>query len=154
MDIRGLVNHSDVDVRRPGSLSPLEHAGSDSARSQQPIDPATAISSLPISPISLRTGEDLHSPVNVVDRNTSPSVKRSLDATLPTTSNQPHAKRRAHELTGTDGGKIVPTRRRALQACEACRAKKSKCDNERPSCGSCILHGVECIYKGTPFVPL
>lgn len=66
----------------------------------------------------------------------------------------PPAKRRNREMMNGENGKSIPTRRRAHQACEACRAKKSKCDNERPSCGSCLQHGAECIYKGTPFVPV
>jgi hypothetical protein len=48
-------------------------------------------------------------------------------------------------------------RRRALQACQICRARKTKCDNERPTCGSCEALGVECNYNEAPaskFVPL
>jgi hypothetical protein len=41
-------------------------------------------------------------------------------------------------------------RRRALQACQICRARKTKCDNERPSCGSCDALGVECSYNEAP----
>ena len=41
-------------------------------------------------------------------------------------------------------------RRRALQACQICRARKTKCDNERPSCGSCEALGVECNYNEAP----
>jgi len=41
-------------------------------------------------------------------------------------------------------------RRRALQACQICRARKTKCDNERPTCGSCEALGVECSYNEAP----
>jgi Fungal Zn(2)-Cys(6) binuclear cluster domain len=155
MDIQGLVNQTNGDVRRPGSLSPLENSGSDSARSQYPPDSGSTY--LPAFPLSNQDREELYSPLyqlhNSRDRNPSPPLKRRLDGVSPT-FNLPQVKRRAHEMNGNDGGKTLPTRRRALQACEACRAKKSKCDNERPSCGSCIQHGVECIYKGAPFVPV
>lgn len=41
-------------------------------------------------------------------------------------------------------------RRRALQACQICRARKTKCDNERPNCGNCVALGVECNYNEAP----
>ena len=41
-------------------------------------------------------------------------------------------------------------RRRALQACQICRTRKTKCDNERPTCGSCNAMGVECSYNDAP----
>ena len=64
-------------------------------------------------------------------------------------------KRRIAELASSEHSKNLGStpRTRTLHACEACRAKKSKCDNERPSCGSCISHGVECVYKGVLFIP-
>jgi Fungal Zn(2)-Cys(6) binuclear cluster domain len=157
MDIQGLVNHTNGNARRPGSSSPQDNSGSDSARSHHPID--SGASYLPAYSLSSRDRdrEELYSPLyqlhNSSEWNPSPPLKRQLDGVSPTLS-LPQPKRRVvHEANG-DGSKVLPTRRRALQACEACRAKKSKCDNERPSCGSCLQHGVECIYKGTPFVPV
>jgi Fungal Zn(2)-Cys(6) binuclear cluster domain len=41
-------------------------------------------------------------------------------------------------------------RRRALQACQICRSRKTKCDNERPTCGGCSALGVECSYNEAP----
>lgn len=41
-------------------------------------------------------------------------------------------------------------RRRALQACQICRSRKTKCDNERPTCGGCSMLGVECNYNEAP----
>jgi Fungal Zn(2)-Cys(6) binuclear cluster domain len=150
MDIQGLVNHTEKDERPFGSLSPPDNSGSDSARSQFPAD-----SVMPqLSPYALqhRDREEIYSPHYQRHNSiTSPSVKRQLDNSSLTLTVQP-AKRRLQEVNGEVNGKGFPTRRRALQACEACRAKKSKCDNERPSCGSCIQHAVECVYKGAPFV--
>ncbi|KFY47771.1 hypothetical protein V496_10463 [Pseudogymnoascus sp. VKM F-4515 (FW-2607)] len=31
-------------------------------------------------------------------------------------------------------------------ACQRCRGRKVKCDNSRPSCGSCVESGRECVY--------
>lgn len=154
MDIQGLVNHNSYEDRRNSSLSPRENSGSDSARSQYPADSGTLQSSS--YSLSHRDRHEIQSPRSHIhsstERTNSPPVKRPLDASSPTIP-MPSAKRRLGETNG-ENGKSFPTRRRALQACEGCRAKKSKCDNERPSCGSCIQHGVECIYKGTPFVPV
>ncbi|KAI1625285.1 hypothetical protein EDD37DRAFT_382173 [Exophiala viscosa] len=38
-------------------------------------------------------------------------------------------------------------RRRVSIACSACRARKSRCNGERPKCSSCDSHGYECTYE-------
>lgn len=40
-------------------------------------------------------------------------------------------------------------RKRAIQACRTCRFRRTKCDNARPSCASCVRRGAECIYQPT-----
>lgn len=35
---------------------------------------------------------------------------------------------------------------RALNACQYCRSRKSRCDEGNPSCSNCIKKGIECIY--------
>ncbi|KAG8630423.1 hypothetical protein KVT40_002042 [Elsinoe batatas] len=35
----------------------------------------------------------------------------------------------------------------AAQACQTCRSRKSKCDEQRPRCGLCTRLGVECVYR-------
>lgn len=37
-------------------------------------------------------------------------------------------------------------RKRAIQACQKCRVRRTKCNNERPSCSSCLAIGAECTY--------
>ncbi|KAH7176383.1 glycosyl hydrolase family 3 N terminal domain-containing protein [Dactylonectria macrodidyma] len=37
-------------------------------------------------------------------------------------------------------------RSRGATACEKCRARKSKCDNQRPSCGYCSKRQIPCVY--------
>ncbi|KIW05919.1 uncharacterized protein PV09_03112 [Verruconis gallopava] len=38
-------------------------------------------------------------------------------------------------------------RKRAVQACQTCRQRRTKCDNEQPACTSCRNLGVECNYR-------
>ena len=155
MDIQGLVNHPNHDDNCRISLTPTDHSGSDSARSQIPAE--ASISGIPYpSPYHLQPldqPERSYSPhyqlLPNIDRIESPPLKRPLERQSPSLLAPPAKKRDANSE-----GKSMPPRRRALQACEACRAKKSKCDNERPSCGSCVQHNVECVYKGTPIVPV
>ncbi|KAM0266846.1 hypothetical protein ACHAPA_006415 [Fusarium lateritium] len=40
-----------------------------------------------------------------------------------------------------------PLRRRVLQACTNCRARKTRCDATKPKCSLCLSQGVECEYK-------
>ncbi|RVX74863.1 hypothetical protein B0A52_01140 [Exophiala mesophila] len=37
-------------------------------------------------------------------------------------------------------------RKRAIQACQKCRVRRTKCNNERPSCSACLNIGAECTY--------
>ncbi|KAL4941069.1 hypothetical protein BDV06DRAFT_229906 [Aspergillus oleicola] len=53
----------------------------------------------------------------------------------------PPAKRRA-----TAARNAYP-RRRAMTACQLCRMRKSKCDNRRPSCGTCTSLQFQCVYQ-------
>ncbi|KAF8418428.1 hypothetical protein EV426DRAFT_707572 [Tirmania nivea] len=39
---------------------------------------------------------------------------------------------------------------RAAQACDACRARKAKCDEGRPSCGFCKETAITCVYREVP----
>ncbi|KAJ5320225.1 hypothetical protein N7508_000508 [Penicillium antarcticum] len=38
-------------------------------------------------------------------------------------------------------------RKRATQACHTCRLRRTKCDNTRPACASCVRLGAECSYQ-------
>ncbi|KAJ5747659.1 uncharacterized protein N7511_009355 [Penicillium nucicola] len=38
-------------------------------------------------------------------------------------------------------------RKRATQACHTCRLRRTKCDNTRPACASCVRLGAECNYQ-------
>ncbi|KOS40395.1 hypothetical protein ACN38_g8752 [Penicillium nordicum] len=39
--------------------------------------------------------------------------------------------------------------KRARQACEPCRRKKSRCPGEKPTCSYCARLGQQCVYAGT-----
>ncbi|KPM38482.1 hypothetical protein AK830_g8086 [Neonectria ditissima] len=45
------------------------------------------------------------------------------------------------------GGSQFPMRRRVLQACTNCRARKTRCDASKPRCSLCMSQNVECEYK-------
>lgn len=36
------------------------------------------------------------------------------------------------------------------KACDACRARKAKCDEGRPSCGFCKESQIPCVYREVP----
>lgn len=41
----------------------------------------------------------------------------------------------------------IPKRRRAIQACTNCRARKTRCDAAEPKCSLCLAQNVECEYR-------
>ena len=38
-------------------------------------------------------------------------------------------------------------RKRAVTACQLCRMRKTKCDNQRPACGTCLSLDIHCNYQ-------
>ncbi|KAF4548545.1 Hypothetical protein D9617_27g045120 [Elsinoe fawcettii] len=64
----------------------------------------------------------------------------SLDATASLVSG---GQRRKHTAP-TRRGDALYRRKRIVTACQVCRARRTKCDNERP-CGFCRATGAECI---------
>ncbi|KAK5173248.1 uncharacterized protein LTR77_001929 [Saxophila tyrrhenica] len=44
-------------------------------------------------------------------------------------------------------------RTRATAACSTCRGRRTRCDNQRPSCGFCRNNGLDCHYDQTPQQP-
>ena len=55
--------------------------------------------------------------------------------------NETSKKRRAPDV------RISYPRKRAVTACQLCRMRKTKCDNQRPSCGKCLSLDVHCNYQ-------
>jgi len=52
------------------------------------------------------------------------------------------AERKGSKSSGSGGG---PTISRSIQACNRCRARKTRCDQQFPSCSACLKAGVECV---------
>ncbi|KAJ7217064.1 hypothetical protein GGX14DRAFT_601899 [Mycena pura] len=48
------------------------------------------------------------------------------------------------DIVGTPHG----VRRRAMQACDKCRYRKTKCSGDHPVCGRCAVRGLVCHYSG------
>ncbi|PLB53926.1 hypothetical protein P170DRAFT_504800 [Aspergillus steynii IBT 23096] len=44
-------------------------------------------------------------------------------------------------------GTAAYPRKRAVTACQVCRARRTKCDNRKPSCSFCLKVGAECIQS-------
>ncbi|OBT72838.1 hypothetical protein VF21_08307 [Pseudogymnoascus sp. 05NY08] len=61
---------------------------------------------------------------------------------LPTPTSNENS--RKHNRPDDDEQPQKVQRRRI--ACQRCRGRKVKCDNVRPSCGSCVESGRECVY--------
>jgi hypothetical protein len=100
------------------------------------------------------TEQDLSPPTNTgiqTHKRSSTDARDITDLTILRPS--PPGRKRSQSKSDTalrmSSSKDYP-RRRALQACQICRARKTKCDNERPSCGSCEALGVECNYNEAP----
>ena len=49
----------------------------------------------------------------------------------------------------SDGGPSAK-KPRVTQACEQCRARRTKCDGRRPSCALCEAHAQACVYDPSP----
>ncbi|KAF3286988.1 hypothetical protein TWF970_008819 [Orbilia oligospora] len=59
-----------------------------------------------------------------------------------------------HDASSPDPGSAstIPSRARpfiASQACDQCRSKKTKCDEDRPRCSTCSRNGLDCHYAET-----
>ena len=44
----------------------------------------------------------------------------------------------------------VQKRNRPVVSCLSCRSRKSKCDREHPTCGTCKVNGITCVYRSNP----
>lgn len=62
-------------------------------------------------------------------------------STTPSDPQRPGNKRPAPR------GNASYPRKRAVTACEVCRARRTKCDNKRPACGFCARSGAKCNYS-------
>jgi hypothetical protein len=65
--------------------------------------------------------------------------------TLPHTL--PGRQKRKHASSEVTRSAMSYPRKRAVRACQLCRTRKTKCNNIRPTCGSCNQMGAPCLYE-------
>jgi hypothetical protein len=63
-----------------------------------------------------------------------------------TTTQQPPSQHAGQKRPAPRGTAAYP-RKRAITACQVCRARRTKCDNLKPSCSFCLKSGAQCIQS-------
>lgn len=53
---------------------------------------------------------------------------------------------RANHVAPTSRGSSAYPRKRAVTACQVCRARRTRCDQKKPSCSFCARIGAECVF--------
>ncbi|KAI6248017.1 hypothetical protein HI914_03410 [Erysiphe necator] len=89
---------------------------------------------------------------------TTVSIPEPFGQTYGTTSNLPLPPPRNQEQFAkiqyggarTGDQQVRKKAQRASQACDCCRMAKAKCDEGRPTCGSCKENGKDCRYRDPP----
>jgi hypothetical protein len=145
MDIEGLINTRDQGTLHLATANPFSLSSTTLSN-----DPTSA-ASFAFPDLSPTTGENPGFPG--LDLSYQPRKRSSQDGTRDGPRPSPPGRKKSSGQKVDHGrmsfAKDYP-RRRALQACQICRARKTKCDNERPNCGSCEALGVECNYNEAP----
>lgn len=59
---------------------------------------------------------------------------------------EPRAEQSSSKRPAPRGTAAYP-RKRAVTACQVCRARRTKCDNLKPSCSFCLKTGAQCIHS-------
>jgi Fungal Zn(2)-Cys(6) binuclear cluster domain len=147
MDIEGLINTRDRSTELHLATTSFSLPPSTS-RSHDPTS-ATSFTFPDLSPTAIdNTG------FPTPDFSYQPRKRSSQDGTLGGPHPSPPSRKKSSGTNKGEQGRMSFAkdypRRRALQACQICRARKTKCDNERPNCGSCEALGVECNYNEAP----
>ncbi|KAH8670681.1 hypothetical protein BGZ61DRAFT_592091 [Ilyonectria robusta] len=79
---------------------------------------------------------------NLVDKH-----RQENDAPLPGSTGRKHRKRPRNEPDDASTRSYEKARTRVSRACNPCRARKDRCDGQRPSCRSCVGAGRACNYE-------
>jgi hypothetical protein len=74
-----------------------------------------------------------------------PGTVHSQDQTSSAVSHEPHNRRHAS---------IERSRKWAVTACLRCRPRKTKCDNQRPACGFCMMRNTNIHRTYSNFWPI
>uniref|UniRef100_A0A0B7KLZ6 Zn(2)-C6 fungal-type domain-containing protein n=2 Tax=Bionectria ochroleuca TaxID=29856 RepID=A0A0B7KLZ6_BIOOC len=75
-----------------------------------------------------------------------PSRSKTTDASQSEGSSVDAAEVSTNKRHVVDGSTARYPRKRGATACHLCRVRKTKCDNARPGCGSCVQHKAKCVY--------
>lgn len=73
--------------------------------------------------------------------------RQQNDPPLPGSTDRKHRKRPRNEPDDASTRSYEKTRTRVSRACNPCRARKDRCDGQRPSCRSCVGAGRACNYE-------
>lgn len=82
----------------------------------------------------------------IQDSNPSGSPPLQGDIPVSPTGEVGNSNRRPGKRPAARGTAFYP-RKRANTACQVCRARKTKCDNKKPSCSYCLSVGATCIQS-------
>lgn len=100
-------------------------------------DSSPPLSLLERPPKRVRLEANQEPPISAIDESSAGGVSHSNDTTVAA----------ALPAQAADG-----RRSRGITACQTCRRRKTKCDNERPTCGYCASVGANCGYLDSDHV--
>lgn len=96
---------------------------------------------------------NLSSPqVHLTHGETSMSTAGTASTNVPTTTEkmtQKSPNQHAGQKRPAPRGTAAYPRKRAITACQVCRARRTKCDNLKPSCSFCLKSGAQCIQSSS-----
>jgi Fungal Zn(2)-Cys(6) binuclear cluster domain len=157
MDIEGLINNRTREQSMHISNDPFSLSSTGGSGAAGDRNDAATLAHFGFPTLSPTLGDNTNFLDTFHARKRSSQDVIMTDDTAPTndgTRLSPPGRKKSQPKSGDMGTKTSSSkdypRRRALQACQICRARKTKCDNERPTCGSCEALGVDCSYNDAP----
>ncbi|KAH7399863.1 hypothetical protein BKA64DRAFT_642021 [Cadophora sp. MPI-SDFR-AT-0126] len=79
-------------------------------------------------------------------RDSYPSGRGIVDNSTSLDTKHEHRSTKRARVETTRSAMLYP-RKRAVRACQLCRARKTKCNNVRPVCGACNQIGAQCFFE-------
>ena len=80
---------------------------------------------------------------------TSGIANTTNDLTITEATTQKSVNQHAGQKRPAPRGTAAYPRKRAITACQVCRARRTKCDNLKPTCSFCLKSGAQCIQSST-----
>lgn len=75
-----------------------------------------------------------------------PAKRQRTSGALSATVNAPNAS--SSHVDALETSSATSRRSRGATACETCRGRKTKCNQQRPACGYCVKNDIVCVYLG------